>query len=185
MIETVISIVNRELSDLFSKYPGVKIYGLTQPMTRKKGTETSVIPALVDMMGEGKWVGVDDTAPLIVYHKTLSQMAVIQKPASGYGDGTESINLYNNGLIVFFDRSKIKLTADEVQRYIQVRIPERIKLENFKSIRILFQGINMNGQQVYQIEYPGKVIDPKNSMLQISYQVEARFSKNCFADCIV
>ncbi len=184
MIETVISILNRELADLFGKFPGVKIYGLTQPMTRKQGTVTTVIPALVDAEGEGKWVGVDDTAPLIIYHKTLSPLSVVQRPNSGYGDSTESVNLYNIALIAFFDRSKIKLTADEVQRFIQVRIPERIKLENFKSIRLLFQGINMNGQQVYQTEYPGQLIKPQNSMLQISYQVEARFSKACFADCI-
>lgn len=182
-MDEVIKIINRELVDLF-KYPGVKIYGLAQSMVKETGDGTEIIPALVDREGEGKWVGVDDTAPLIAYHKVTGPMTSTRKP--GYGDSDEIANLYSQALIVYFDRSRINLSPDQVQRFIQVRMPILIRSEkaNFKSIRINVASVITNSQQVYQGEYQnGTFIDPGKSMLQINYQIESRFSKACLPNC--
>lgn len=184
MVEDIIRTINRELVDLFKSYPGVKVYGMSQTMTRKakKGKDVT-IPAVVDKDGEGKWVGVDDTAPMIIYHKTLSPMT--SRAVEGYGDLQDITNTYNNGIIVSFDRSKICLTADEVQTHIQARMPGLHMREGFKSIKINVLSVILNSQQVYDTEYKnGEGIDPKYSMLQISYQIESRFSKACFAKCL-
>lgn len=192
MIETVIGMINRELADTFGKFPGVKIYGLVQPMTRKTTGKdgkaaTEIIPTVVDQNGEGIYTGVDDTAPMRIYHKNLT-LPIALRPQSGpvYGDERGEIqNLYNNALIIYFDRSKINLTADEVQIYIQAAVPWKVAIKPFKSISILFQSVNLNSQAVYQSEYQnGRVIDPKASMVQMNYQVEVIFSKRCFPVCV-
>ena len=187
MIEDVIGIINRQLSDTFGKYPGVKIYGLTQSLTtRSKDGKTALLPVVVNTDGEGTYVGVDDTAPMRIYHKNLSLNISLQ-PTSGsvFGDERgETKNLYNNALLVFFDRSRIPLTADQVQIYIQSATPQNVTHKPFRSINVLFQSVNLNSQQVYQAEYQnGQVIDPGWSLMQINYQVEALFSKRCFPVC--
>lgn len=184
MVDQVIAGINSRLSEFFKKFPGVKVYGMTQPMikTQKIGKNT-VFPAVVDQEGEGKWVGVDDTAPLIMYHRTTGPMSV--RYFEGYGDLQDTVNTYNNALIVSYDRSKIKLTTDEIQQYIQVSFPTMAKNANFKSIRINISSVILNSQQVYQSEYQnGKTVDPKISMVQINYQIETRFSSACFAQCL-
>lgn len=184
MVDQVINGINGVLTDLFKKFPGVKVYGMSQQMikTQKIGKNT-VYPAVVDKNGEGKWVGVDDTAPLTIYHKTVSPVTV--RTIEGYGDLQETINTYNNGLIVIFDRSKICLTTDEVQQLIQVNFPTLARNANFKSIRINIVSVILNSQQVFQSEYQNaKTIDPKTSMVQINYQIESRFSSACFARCL-
>lgn len=185
MVDEVIKIINRELQNVFGKYPGVKVFGMTQQLIRQVGTEVEIIPAVVNMEGEGKWAGVDDTAPLIMYHKTLSPM-IVGVARSGYGDAEDVMNRYSHALIVYFDRSRIGLSADEVQRFVQVNMPVLMRAEklNFKSIRINVLSVSIDGQQIYQAEYKNeKNLDPGKSMVQINYQIESRFSKACFATC--
>lgn len=181
MIETVINKINSGLAEIF-KYPGIKIYGLTQSMKQQDidGTIT-VFPAVVDEDGEGIWVGVDDVAPMIIYHKSLN--VAIKKTVS-YGDESDTVSLFGNQMIVFFDRSKINLNLDEIHLFVVNKTPERLKMQDFRSIRIFFQSVNLNSQSVFQGEYQNTdILPPEFAMVAINYQVESIFSKNCFPVC--
>ena len=185
MIKEVTAQINEALKTLFDKYPGKKIYGITQPMERTQGTETEIIPCEIDSNGEGTYVGIDDTAPLIVYHKLGNAVASTPPPVrSGYGDGEYSVNTFSGAMIVYFDRKVVTLMPDELFFYIQGALPTQIKLSPFKNIRILFQNVILNSQAVYQSEYQnGQTLDPGKSMIAINYQIESTFSKDCFATC--
>lgn len=181
MIDTVIRKINSGLEEVF-KYPGVKFYGMTQSLKKQdEEGNISVYPAVVDDEGEGDWVGVDDTAPMIIYHKNLN---VSLKTVLGYGEENNPVSLYGNQMIVFFDRSKINIPADEIHLFVMARTSERFKMRDFKSVRIIFQSVNLNSQLIYQAEYQtSEPLAPQFAMVAINYQVESIFIKNCFPVC--
>ena len=153
MITEIIEDLNGRFKKLFEKYPGTKIYGLAQSVVRVTGTETELLPGTINKSGEIEYVGVDDTYPVIIYHKNGS-IGSIQTLKNGRGDTTgDIVNTFNNSIVVYFDRSKIHAMPDEVAFALQTSMPDKIDLEPFKNIRILFQAVILNSGQVYGGEY--------------------------------
>lgn len=188
MIDLVIWGINQHIKKIFEKYPDTKIYGLTQPVIRVQGTEKDLLPCTVDKNGEGTYVGIDDEAPFILYHKNIS---VITRLVSGSSIGDEAFDIsdtFNNQLIIYLDRKKVNPMPDDLVFYIQSNFPNKAEIPDsgIKQIRILFQGVLLNSAQVYDQEYgPGaKGLDPSKSMLAINYGIEATFKRNCFSDCV-
>lgn len=180
-----ISAINEQINPLVTSFAGAKIYGIAQAIIGKGDTGDELIPCLVDKDGEGKYVGVDDTAPITIYHKSNS-ISVSDKQNSGTGDSrADKVYLYANTMIVFLDRKKTLLMPDELVLLIQANLADAIKIPNYKSVNVRIQNIILNTQQVFASEYqntPYK-IPPRFSLFAINYQIESTFDKKCFAKC--
>lgn len=179
MLSEVINTINVALAASFGGYPGVKVFGLTQSLLRGKDQ----LPAAVDLSGEAVYVGIDDVAPLIIYHKTLSASQNSAKAA--YGDvQSYLVNQFNNAAIVYWDRKRVRLLPDEVWQYVQCALPNAIQLPQYRLIRIIFQSVILNAQQIYSTEYKVlKPLDPGKSLIQVNYQIEGTFDRRCFQHC--
>lgn len=180
-----ISTINDQLRPITEKFTGSRVFGLAQSMIRETSGGLELIPALVDKEGEGKYIGIDDTAPITIYHKSNS-ITVTDKPNSGVGDSrAHKVDTYSNSMIVFMDRKATCLLPDEFLLFIQANLPDEIKIQNYKSVNIRLQNIILNSQQVLASEYQNTEykIPPRFSLFAINYQIESVFDKSCFATC--
>lgn len=176
--------INKRLTALFDEVAGVKIYGAAQTMTRTQGQERIVYPALVDFTGEGIYIGVDNDAPLIIYHK-INSISTAIKPKEAYGDDPGAIaNTYNNTLIVYIDRERMKMSPEELFMYIQAHFPNPFKIPPF-DITVRITNVILNSLQVWASEYQKDFeLPPSTSMFAVNYTIESSFKKGCFDKCI-
>ncbi|MBA3830065.1 MAG: hypothetical protein H0X33_14080 [Taibaiella sp.] len=174
MLSEIVNEINSTLKPLFN---GGNIYGLAQSIIKNN----QVIPALVDNNGEGKYIGIDNTLPFIVYHKNNSISAT---DVPGQGDELNIKNTYSNVLIIYLNRKKTKILPDELFLNIQAN-PFRYKIQPFKNIVIRVQNVILNSQQVWQSEYLGSdyEITPDSNLLAINYTIESTFKRGCFDTC--
>lgn len=180
-----ISAINEQIEPLLMAFTGFRLFGIAQGMIRKVGDQPQLIPCLVNLDGEGTYVGLDDAAPITIYHKSNS-IAIADKPNSGVGDSrANSVNTYQNSLIVFLNRRLTKLLPDEFILVLHANLKDGIKIPKYKTINIRLQNIILNSQQVFASEYQGfdYRIPPHFSLFAINYQIESVFDKSCFATC--
>ncbi len=87
--------------------------------------------------------------------------------------------------IVFLNRRKVNLYADELFTVIQSQFPQSVVLEPYASITISFNNVILNDMQVYAQEYLSDTyrLTAEHNLFQINYTVEAAFSKDCFNTC--
>jgi hypothetical protein len=143
------------------------------------------LPCVVSFEGEGEYVGIDDRFAVLWYHK-LNRITVIRDPKKEYGRGPGDVsNSYDMSMIVFLNRNRARMRAADLINIIEEFFPYDIKLEPFKSIRIVLNNIILNDQQVYNQEYESRTnrLQPEHNLFQINYTVEASFTKGCFNNC--
>lgn len=181
-----ISALNVQINDLVKAYPGGRVLGLAQGIIRVESNgDLQLIPAEVDKEGEGKYIGLDDSAPVTLYHKANS-IQITEKSNSGYGDARAlTVNTYNNSMIVFLDRKTTGLLPDEFISLLQANLADAIEMKPYKSVIVRLQNIILNSQQVFASEYQNfeYKIPPRFSLFAINYQIESTFDRKCFATC--
>jgi hypothetical protein len=185
MIAAFVDSINVHLSELFSRWPDTKLYGLAELVVRRRGTEAELWPCVLNNDGEGQYVGIDDIFSVSLYHK-LNGVTSQVRSVSAYGDSTGNIvNTYQMSLVVFLDRKRTDLTAGDVLIYIQANYPNRIVSESFKNNIIRFTGAVLNSRAVFEREYQGAnfLLPPEKSVFEITYSIESIFSKDCFNNC--
>jgi hypothetical protein len=183
MISLIIDMINKELEKSFDR---AKIYGLAQSIIRTQGNEQELLPALVDHSGDGVYVGFDDQFPLMIYHKMNSLVSALSSQ-QGFGNaGPDQVNTYQNTMIVYLDRKKLKKLPDEVYMLIQSVFPEGMNIEPFKRISIRFSNVILNSTQVFASEYQGNryKLPPEKNLFAINYTIESIFKKGCFDKCL-
>lgn len=184
MISSVIGEINKGFIKLFETIPGVKVYGLAQTMLRKKGVESELIPALVDLTGEGKYIGIDDVSPVIIYHKNNSLATTIDPKKAVGRDTGALVNTYSNSLIVYLNRKRLKLLPDELYLYLQAHMKSGFSMPPFEIV-IRQTTVILNSQQVWASEYQRDfTLPPEANLFAVNYTVESSFKKNCFDKCI-
>lgn len=186
MNSTFIDHINSDLKKLFDNYPGSKLYGLAQSVIRKKGLDQQeLLPCTVDKYGEGKWVGIDSTVPIQLYHKSVTLSTTIV-PNSGHGDDMgEYQNTYGNVMIVYLNRTKTKLLPDELFLYLQANFPEQLKYPDFSRITVRITSVILNTQTVINAEYQNTsfVLSPEHNLFAVNYTIDSVFNKHCFEKC--
>lgn len=180
-----IDAINRQLAVLGTAFTGARVYGLAQSVVRSTGDGDQILPAVVDLSGEEKYVGLDDAGSVTIYHKA-NTIAVSEKSNSGYGDRRAfKTYLYGNTMIVFLDRQATKLLPEDFILFLEANLEDNLKMENYRSVIIRIQNIILNSAQVFDSEYknvPNR-INPRYSLFAINYQIESVFDKSCFATC--
>ena len=180
-----ISAINDRLSQVASKYTGSRVFGLAQSISRPVSEGLQTMPAIVSQDGEEKYVGLDDSAPLTIYHRANS-ISVSDKTNSGYGDARSfKVYLYSNVMIVFMDRAITRMLPDEFILFMEANIQDQLLIENYRSVIVRIQNIILNSAQVFNSEYQNVSfrMSPRFSLFAINYQIESVFDKNCFATC--
>lgn len=172
-IRKIVDELNVIVAGVFS---GAKTYNIAYPALR----DQDILPAV----GE-KYVGIDDTFPMQVYHKLNTLVSSLQ-PVRAYGDSRGAqVNAWGMSMIIFNNGKRTKLTSDEIVLLIQSNIPQSIESDYYQYVNLTFQGANLNDQQVFAQEYRSekyRLLSNQN-LIQVNYTLETVFKKGCFIKC--
>lgn len=168
------------------------ISSLNETIELPKGSEVNGVAELVPRDDQtipeidGKFVGVDDTFPVRIYHRLLSVSSKIV-PGTGMGREVGLIsNTYSVAMVVFLQHERAKLYPDELLLFIQSKMPDRLKGVPYNDIKITFTGAGLDTQANWTQEYrPGTGYRLKSDqfLFKINYNIETTFSKGCFKEC--
>lgn len=175
--------LNQDLQGLIS---GIKVFGIAQPVTRPgEGDTEELLPGEVDQDGEITYVGIDDVDPVRIYHR-IAGLLVTRATNQGYGEAeSDVVNTYQMAMIVYINHKKTKLYPEELFLYLQANIPDAIKSEPYKNIKVRIANVITNSQVVYRAEYGASTykLPAEQSLFQVNYTIETRFKKDCFVKC--
>lgn len=156
--------------------PGLKAYGVGKTATNPDGKQLPYI--------DGKYIGIDDTYPAMLYHKEQSVNSTTVS-GSGFGDNERHLqNTYQMSMVIYFNEKKCGLMADTLYTYIQSAITGVLKArEGYKSIRVSVQSAILNDAQVWRQEYGNALykLSDAQRLIQINYNIVFVFDKNCIA----
>lgn len=182
-IHDIVDQINHEISGLFTaeKLRNSELYGIA--VTALKGSE--VLPVLMDKNGEGKDISIDDRFPVRVYHKLNSFQTREDTKSSMGRRGGDIVNTYGLSMVIFLNRKRACLLADELLLFIQANFPEYLGVKPYKTVRAAFRDALLNDQQVYRQEYQAEryPLLPEHNLFLINYQVETTHQKDCFIKC--
>ena len=180
MVNSVLNDIVESLQGLYSKWPGAKSYGIAELVRRGEG----LVPGVVDDKGEIKYVGPDDTRPVISYHRLTGLNSTV---AASYGNRLgDVVNTYSITLVVWMDRTKTKMSQDQMLLYIQANTPDFLKATTLsKKVIVRFTGAILNSQTVFNTEFAGTEfrLPAEKTMFQINYTLQVQFDKSCLKEC--
>jgi len=165
------------LNDYLQLPKGSDIKGVAELVPRDDHT----IPEI-----DGKFVGIDDTYPVRVYHRILSCSTKLV-PGSAYGESAGDIsNTYSIVMVIFLQHERAKLYPDELLLFIQSQFPDRLTEKPYKNIKVVFSGAQLDSQTTWTQEYGGGTdykLKSDQFLFKINYSIETIFSKGCFKEC--
>lgn len=160
---------------------------LLKALLEQGGGEVELFPGVVEKDGEVTDVTIDDTKPVIIYHRNSGITTQNVTGRQGYGDGKSDLMIaYQMAMIVFVNHKKTKLYPEELFLFLQANIPEGLVVKQpYKSVNIRTTNVILNSRLVFAAEYSGIAFSLPESMslFQINYVIESTFTKNCFAKC--
>ena len=153
------------------------------------GIET--FPAIMNTNYEAQELVVNDTFPIVLYHKILNKTYSSAPVTSNYGDGNRFVvEKAEVKMVVYAKYAAVKLSAEQLEALITAGFSDSIaktKLAPFKldSMTVTLTGSNLNAAQVFQEEYKGfdLFLAPEDILFSIKYTIESRFRKGCFNIC--
>lgn len=168
------------------------ISSLNEKLLLPKGSDVNGVAELVPRDDitipeiDGKFVGIDDKYPVRIYHRLLSMSSKIQTTTAYGNSAGDIINTYANTMVVFLQHERANLYPDELLLFIQSSMPDFLKANPYKTIKIIFTGAQMDSQSNWIQEYRGGVdykLKSDQFLLKINYSIETIFSKGCFNEC--
>lgn len=155
-------------------------------VSRVNNDDTKIIMPAVIIEGEPKYVGIDDTYPIIIYHRILSSS---YSPLVGsVGDGNKDMRQVTTvKMVVYGKRSALRLNIDELEGILVSGFPDSIPAALVAPLKLQYitvglQRSNLNSLEVFAQEYKGVevFIGAEDLLFSIEYQIESRFRKGCF-----
>jgi hypothetical protein len=185
-VQAFIGCINKGLAPFFNSYTNASLLGLARPTlrVRKIGDQEAqqIIPCVVDRYGEAVEVSIDDTKPIILYHKMLGMQSQM-KTGTGVGDNQgDYINTYNMQMVVYYGMDKVLLLQDEFYMQLLYYVPKIIKdTDPFKMAQITLTGVNTDIFGVFNQEYKNVVYRMKlnDILLTVNYSVSAILKPSC------
>lgn len=173
-IKEIVTWINGRLSSLV---PGSKFYGIAKTALK----DEKILPIEGD-----KYIGLDDTYPMMAYHKELG-LASSDAPGNGFGDNIKDIiNSHSMAMIIYYNSEKTRVNTDQLYMIMQKRVSGVLKSPGIKYARIIFNSAILEDARVYIQEYgAGPVrLKPAQRLFQVNYTVQIVFDKNCIGACL-
>ncbi len=156
---------------------GSEVYGVAELVTR----DDSTLPEI-----DGKFVGIDDKHPVIIYHR-INSMTSKLNTKSAYGNSAGDIsNIYSISMVVFLQHEKAGKYPDQLLLSIQASMPDSKKAPPYNSVLITFTGASLDSQSNWTQEYRSGAdyrLKSDQFLFKINYIIETTFSKGCFKEC--
>lgn len=167
---------------------GAQLFGVCELVEKTDGDSKRTVPLYLNIDGEGKYVGVDDSYPLTIYHRLINPI----KPAptkKGFGDNVWLKEQAQIKLVVFYPKAKYKKALEATLSTIKANFPffitKKMKTDlRVKSVRIIPGETFSNTPRVYQDEYSAPLAGRTDlAMGALQYSVEILYDPACIRDC--
>jgi hypothetical protein len=156
---------------------GSEVFGVAELVSRGDST----LPEI-----DGKFVGIDDIYPVRIYHRILSMSSKLD-PKGGYGNSVgDVVNTYAINMVVFLQHERVGRYPDELILLIQANMPDRLRINPYKDIKVTFTGAQLDSQSIWAQEYRTGTdyrLKSDQFLFKINYNIETTFSKGCFKEC--
>jgi hypothetical protein len=194
-LDDIVKIINtglkaNALSD--TRFAAGQLFGIATPVAREKvgSAQRETLPCIYSA-DEPVYIGIDDTYPLIIYHRLLRNTTRPAPAAQQFGDGQKFVQGNATlAMIVYADRLKIELSPDQLEALIiagtQDEIPKAsYPSKGFSSMLVIPVETNFNSAAVFAQEYTNAsfFLKPESILFQITYNVASQYRKDCLAIC--
>lgn len=189
-----IAIINDQLETGLqgSRFGGAKLDGIAYPCVRKEGDDSEqVIPAVLYENAVERFIDLDDTYPMGLYHKISGNGYSQENNGGQYGNGNSRlVKQTQMAMIVYGKTSRIKLRPEDLEAYMISLFPSEIAASliaplSLNKMTVDLLGSNMNAPVVFQNEFRGVdyFLGPEDILFQIDYRVTSKFDRKCFNLC--
>lgn len=165
-------------------FQGSQLHGIVWPYPERVGdTLLKIVPVVITQNGSGQLiVSLNDTEPVMLYHRVLNSSCQYQQDRGG-GDSYTQRQTFEMAMTVCGWRPSILISADDLSELLVNAIPNKIVLpmQAVKNILILPSGIDFDFIKVFRQEFD-KVeyfLKPEQILLQIKYKVQVDVKVAC------
>jgi hypothetical protein len=194
-LDDIVKLINtglkaNALSD--ARFAAGQLFGIATPVVREKlsGGQRETLPCIYDA-DEPQYIGIDDSYPIMIYHRLLRNTTRPAPAAQQFGDGQKFVQGNATlAMIVYADRLKIKMSPDALEALIAVGTQDEIPKtsypsKGFSSMLVIPVETNFNTPAVFAQEYPNAsfFLKPESILFQITYNVASQYRKDCLGIC--
>ncbi len=181
----IASYINNTLKQRVFSDIAAQLYGICELVEQDNKT---TLPLVLNADGEGKYVGVDDSYPLTIYHRILGTIKPVATK-KGFGDNVWYKEQAQVKLVVFYPKKSYKKELEATLATIKANFPffitKKMKTDlRVKSVRIIPGETFSNTPRVYQDEYSQPLQGRTDlAMGALQYSVEILYDPVCIRDC--
>ncbi len=165
-----------------SEYNGIVTYAINND---------KLMPMLADNYDDNRFIGVDDTFPIRIYHRN-NGISYSDVPGNSYGHeghlGKKEVD--NMSVIVYGNRALIRMTPEELEGAIMSGMPSAIARTTLTALKISSCVIKptssiLDPVLVYATEYRTDRFDlgPNALFIRLNYNIESSYKNSCFNIC--
>jgi hypothetical protein len=172
------------------RFAGGILYGLTSSTikTDKDGSERA-FPYFINENGEPVDVIIDDTYPVMIYHKRAAD-STLSVSESSFGDSQELTEEQQMSMVVYGKGSRLRVSDEQMKSFIILAMPTEISRNLLSGIQIdkisiTPTGAKMDSISVFNEEYQGSDyrLDQSDFLIKINYTLSSDFRRECIDIC--
>lgn len=192
-LKQIVTAINQsiaaKLSD--SRFQGSEYNGIAISAAQTNGDGVSrLMPLIADNYDEEKWVGVDDTFPLRIYHKN-NGIGRTDEPRKATGDNQYvKREVAQFSIIAYGNRARLLMTPEEMEAAIVSGMPSAIHKDTRSQLQLSSCIIKPTSTLFdpvinYLAEYRTDKYElgPNALFIRINYNIESIYKTVCFNIC--
>ena len=172
------------------RFSGGAIYGLAKSSLIRDGDGSSrKFPYVINKNGEPESVSIDDTYPVIIYHRRAADSSISSSRAS-YGDDVQLTVQQPMSMVIFGKGSALRISDEQMETFATLAMPSEITSSaltgsHIDKITTLPTGSRMDSVAVFSEEYQGLEypLDLTDFLIKINYSLVMILRRECVSIC--
>jgi hypothetical protein len=195
-LKEIVDAINTSLSsgNLSGNALKVKYYGICQTayVNNNDGSQDE-LPQFIAQSGQGTFTGFNDNYNLTLYHRNTGLLYEDMPEEEQFGDEVDNkIETAEMRCVVFADRSKIKMTHEQLALLISAGMKDGITTlpaqDGLFGVDFILKSITTDPLAVYNEEYKTSVplpVKPEHLYFAINYEIKTSYSEACYPTCLI
>lgn len=188
-LKQIVTAINNSISAKLDdpRFQGAEYHGIAISAANE---DNKLMPLVTDHYDDNRWVGIDDTLPLRLYHKN-NGLSYSDDIKSAYGDGNSTKKeIASMSMIIYGSRIRLKLTPEELEGAIVSGLPSAIGNATLSALKIkscmirpassILDPVANYTAEYRTNEYP---LGPNALFIRINYIIESSYKNACFNIC--
>lgn len=185
----IVNTLLRQTALAEKRFNAGRFEALAVDVVRRENDKIDGFPAIMSENYEAQEITVNDTYPIIIYHKALNKQYKPNNFQAGNRDRfvVETVNIK---MVVYAKYASVTMRQEQLEALITTNFPDQIPATYFAplsldNMTVVLQGSNLNSAAVWNEEYKNTelALAPEDIYFSINYQLQSNFRKGCFKIC--